>query len=136
MDEPVIKYYRNLMRTNFEHTGSLENPQIFLDSVGEKIRICGHNTYNYLHIYIQVINQRIENIKYLCTCDPAANVAVELFCTLVKGKTLLEAQKLTPDLLCRAVGSTGAEFRQKATGLLELFKRGLEQYRASLLVNP
>jgi hypothetical protein len=41
MDEQVIKYYRRLLKTGFDHVGSLENPSIFLDSVGEKIRVCG-----------------------------------------------------------------------------------------------
>ncbi len=94
MDEAVIKFYRKLLRSGFEHSGSLENASIFLDSVGEKVLICG-STGDFMQLYINVVNNTIDNIKYMCVCDPTANVAVEILCTLVKGKTLDEAAGLT-----------------------------------------
>ena len=39
-------------------------------------------------LYPVVDDDRINDIKYLCSCEPTANVAVEVLCTLVKGKTL------------------------------------------------
>ena len=84
MDEAVIKYYRKLLKTGFENAGSFDNPSVFLESVGDG-RVCGH-AGDYMHIFINVINGRIDGIKYLCNCDPTANVAVEVLCTLAKGK--------------------------------------------------
>ena len=84
----VVKYYRRLCKNGFEHAGSLENPSIFLDTVGEKIRICSHVSHAYMHIYINVRDGIIDDIKYLCTCDPTANVVVEILCSLLKVKQL------------------------------------------------
>jgi hypothetical protein len=38
IDEVVTKYYRRLLRLDFEYPGELENPSILLDSVGKKSR--------------------------------------------------------------------------------------------------
>jgi NifU-like protein involved in Fe-S cluster formation len=132
VDEVVIKYYRKLLKTGFEHAGSLENPSIFLDSVGEKIRICAMSVNNYMHLYINIRSGVIEDIKYLCTCDPTANVVAELLCILVKGKTLAEAETITEDSFSQALGSKGEEFLKKARGIIELLNRGLTRYKAKV----
>jgi NifU-like protein involved in Fe-S cluster formation len=129
MDEVVVKFYRRLCRTGFEHTGEIENPSIFLDTVGEKIRICSHVAHAYLHIYINVRGGIIDDIKYLCTCDPTANVAVELLCSLIKGKTVKEAEAITEEDFSRALGSAGEEFLKKVRGLIELLHRGITRYK-------
>ncbi|HTY82237.1 MAG TPA: iron-sulfur cluster assembly scaffold protein [Dehalococcoidales bacterium] len=129
MDEQVIKFYRRLCKEGFEHTGSLENPSIFLDTVGEKIRICSHVSHAFMNIYINIRNGIIEDIKYLCTCDPTANVVVELLCGLVKGKTLAEARTLSAEDFSRALGTTEDEFIKKSTGIIELLHRGLVRYQ-------
>jgi len=126
VDEVVIKHYRKLLRAGFENAGSFDTPSIFLESVGDG-RVCGH-AGDYMHIFINVLNDRIDDMKYLCACDPAANVAVEMLCTLTKGKRLDEARAITEDSLLQSVGSTSEELRNKARGLLELFNRGLTQY--------
>ena len=132
MDEGVIKYYRKLLRTGFEHAGSFDNPSVFLDSHGEG-RVCG--AHEYMHIFINVSNGRIDGIKYLCTCDPTANVAVEILCTLLKGKTLEEAEAITEDSFFQAVGSRSEDLREKAKGLLELLNRGLARYQTGMFQN-
>jgi NifU-like protein involved in Fe-S cluster formation len=132
MDELVVKYYRRMCKNGFEHAGSLENPSIFLDTVGEKIRICSNVSNAYLHIFINVRDEKIEDIKYLCTCDPTANVVVELLCSLIKGKTLKEAESLTEQSFVQALGSREEEFLKKAQGTIELLRRGFERYRAGL----
>lgn len=129
MDEQVVKFYRRLCRAGFEHAGSLDNPSIFLDTVGEKIRICAHASQAYLHIYINVRNGVFEDIKYLCICDPTANVVVEVLCNLVKGKSLREARALTVADFSRALGSKGDEYLKKAAGIIELLHRGLARYQ-------
>jgi NifU-like protein involved in Fe-S cluster formation len=130
MDELVVKYYRRLCREGFEHAGSLEDPDIFLDTVGEKIRICSHVAHAYMHIFIKVGGGVITDIKYLCTCDPTANVVVELLCSMVKGKTIGEAEALTEASFARALGGGGEEFLKKARGIIELLHRGLDRYKA------
>jgi NifU-like protein involved in Fe-S cluster formation len=129
MDELVIKYYRRLLREGFQYCGCLENPSIYLDSVGEKIRICGHTGHNYVHVYINIKKDMICEVKYLCSCDPTANVVVELFCSLIDGKSLKEAEALTEADFSKALGSTGEEFLKKAAGIIELFKRGAARYQ-------
>ena len=129
MDEVVIRYYRQLLRAGFEHAGSLENPSIFLDSVGEKLHICAMTAHNYLHLYINIRDGVLENIKYLCLCDPTANVVAELLCNLVKGKTIEEAKALTEDSFARALGSRGKDFLERARRIIELLNRGLARYQ-------
>ncbi len=131
MDELVIKYYRKLCREGFKYTGELENPSILLDTVGEKIRICSHVSHAYMHIYISVRDGIIEDIKYLCTCDPTANVTVEILCSLIKGKPLQEAESLTEESFIGALGSTGDEFMKKVRGIIELLHRGIARYKAA-----
>jgi NifU-like protein involved in Fe-S cluster formation len=126
MDQAVIQYYRRLLKTGFEHAGSLENPSIFLDTVSEKIPICGSIT-DYLHLYINVKKGKIETIKYLCTCDPTTNVAVEILCILIQGKTAEEIKTITEDSFFKVIESRSEEISKKAKGLMELLTRGLDR---------
>ena len=128
MDEAVIRYYRRLLRTRFEHAGSFENPSIFLDSVVEQIAHCG-NIGNYMQLYLRVANNTIEDIQYICSCPPASNVAVEILCALVKGKALDEAAGLKRQAFFQFLGSESEELGEKAEGLLELLKRGISRYK-------
>jgi len=129
MDEAVVKYYRRLLRGSFEYIGSLEHPSIFLDSIGEKIRICGQIGSNYLHLYIGVAGGVIGEVRYKCTCDPTANVAVEILCALLKGKTLEEAKGITEESFLQILGGPSADLGKRAKGLLELLARGISRYR-------
>jgi NifU-like protein involved in Fe-S cluster formation len=129
LDEAVIKFYRKLLRYGFEHTGSIENPTIFLDSIGENIPICAQVAMSYMHLYINIRGGTIEDIKYLCMCDPTANVVAEILCTLVKGKTLVEAKAITEDSFAQVLGSRGEEFLKKARGIIELINRGFRRYQ-------
>ena len=131
MDELVVKAYRKLCREGFVHTGEIKNPSIFLDTVGEKIRVCAHITHAYIHIYIKVKKDTIENIKYLCTCDPTANVVLEILCTLLRGKTIKEAEAITEKEFVQALGSSEEEFLKKVRGVIELLHRGITRYTAS-----
>jgi NifU-like protein involved in Fe-S cluster formation len=124
MGPAVIRYYRNLLKTGFEHAGSLENPSIFLDTVNEKIPICG-NIGDYLHLYINIQNNMISDIKYLCACDPTSNVAIEILCILVRGKTIDEVKTITQESFFEILEAQSQELGKKAEGLLELLNRGL-----------
>jgi NifU-like protein involved in Fe-S cluster formation len=132
MDEIVVKFYRRLCRMGFKYTGEIQNPSIFLDTVGEKIRICSRVAHAYIHIYIDIRDGVIDDIKYLCICDPTANVVVEILCTLVEGKTIQEAENITEKDFSQALGSTGEEYLKKARGIIELLHRGLTRYKAGV----
>jgi NifU-like protein involved in Fe-S cluster formation len=130
MDQVVIKYYRQLLRTGFEHAGLLENATILVDSVTEQIVHCG-NIGNYMQLYINVSNYIISDITYVCSCDPSANVAVEILCTLIKGKTFEEASTLTERAICQFLGSESEELLERAKNLLELLNKGISRYKLS-----
>jgi hypothetical protein len=130
IDEALLKYYRRLLRAGFQYAGSIENPSIFLDTVREKpFRVCGRPG-DYLRLYINVRDDAVSEVKYLCTCAPAPNVAIEILCTLVAGKPLADLGSLTEDSFCEVLGSDSADLRDKAKGLLELLSSGIARYRA------
>jgi NifU-like protein involved in Fe-S cluster formation len=127
VDEAVISYYRKLLKTGFENAGKIEKPSIFLETVGQG-SVCGH-AGDYMHIFININGNRIDDIKYMCACDPTVNVAAELLCILVKGKRLDEVQAITEDSLSQALGTRAEDFRNKARSLLEFMSNGLAQYQ-------
>ena len=124
MDEAVIKYYRRLLKEDFPNSGELDHPSIFVEAVGERLINCG-NTGNYMQLYLQVADRRIADIKYLCACEPVANVAVEVLCTLMKGKTLDEAAGITEEPFYQFLGSRDEGLRKKVRGLLQLLSKGI-----------
>jgi|WetSurMetagenome_2_1015567.scaffolds.fasta_scaffold569786_1 NifU-like protein involved in Fe-S cluster formation len=127
MDETIVKYYRRLLKEDFPHAGEIKLPTIFVEAIGERMIHCG-NTGNYMQLYLQVADGRITDIQYLCACEPVANVAVEVLCTLVKGKTLDEATGLTEEAFYQFLGCEDEELRKKARGLLELLNEGIARY--------
>ncbi len=129
MDEVVVKYYRKIIREGCKNTGSFENPSIFLDSVGEKMSICAKMARSYIKLFIDVKNDTVKEIKYLCMCDPTANVAVEILCVLVKGKTFDEIKAITEDAFTQVVGGLSEDLLKRAKGLLELLSIGIERYK-------
>lgn len=128
MDEAVIQCYRRLLKEDFPNAGSIETPSIFVEAIGERMIHCG-NTGNYMQLYLRVADNRIADIRYLCACEPVANVAVEVLCTLVKGRTLEEAAALTEEPFYRFLGSRDEELRKKVRGLLELLNEGIAGVR-------
>jgi NifU-like protein involved in Fe-S cluster formation len=130
MDEIVAEQYRRLMKKGFEHAGSLEDPSMFIDSRAEGISICDQATRDYMNIYIKIRGEEIVDLKYLCSCDPTANVVIEVLCTLATGKTLKEARTLTREDFFQAIGSDGGGVRRKVWGIIELLNRVIYRYEA------
>jgi NifU-like protein involved in Fe-S cluster formation len=131
MDQGVINYYRKLLREDFPNSGAMDRPAIFVEAIGEKLINCG-NTGNYMQLYLQVDAQKILEIKYLCSCEPVANVAVEVLCILVKGMKLAEAENLTEKPFFYLIDSQDEGLHNKIMGLLEMLKKGIEQYHTKL----
>jgi NifU-like protein involved in Fe-S cluster formation len=128
VDQAIIKYYRQLLKTDFENAGSIENAAIFLEAVGERMIHCG-NTGNYMQLFLNVVDGKIEDIKYRCSCEPTANVAVEILCTLVKGKTLEEAAAVPEQAFYQLLGCRDEELQIKVLGLLEMLHEGIAGYK-------
>ncbi|MCG9967647.1 iron-sulfur cluster assembly scaffold protein [Pelotomaculum terephthalicicum JT] len=130
MHENIIAYYQGLLKTGSEYTGKLENPSIFLRALGEVSAACGASTDDFMNLYIQVVNNLISDIKYQCIGDPATKVAIEILCTLVKGKTLDEASLIKEDAFSQFLGCEDELMREKAKFLLELLNGEILHYKA------
>jgi NifU-like protein involved in Fe-S cluster formation len=130
VDKAVIKYYRALLKTDFENSGAIENASVFVEAIGERMIHCG-NSGNYMQLFLNVADNRIEDMRYLCSCEPIANVAVEVLCTLARGKQLDEAAGISEESIYQIVGSSSEELRVKVHGLLELLRLGINGYRNS-----
>jgi len=130
MDEVVSEKYRKLLETGFEHAGSFDNPTMFVDTKAEGITICGKGPGEYINIYINVSDGVIADIKYLCSCDPAANVVIETLCSLAKGKTIKEAKALKKEHFYEAIGSNGGTVRRKVWGVIELLNIVFNRFEA------
>jgi hypothetical protein len=68
-------------------------------------------------------------MKYLCLCDPTANVAIEVLCGLVRGKTLGDVASIKVESILERVGSDGDELRTRATALIEFVNKGITRYK-------
>lgn len=123
MDKAIIQYYRRLLKDGFANAGEIENPTLFLDTVSENVPICG-NMESYMHLFINIENAVITDVKYLCTCDPPANVAVEIFCDLAGGKPVKEVKSFPLSLFFDVLGNPSQELAERVTGLMELVNKG------------
>lgn len=124
MDQAIIQYYRRLLKEEFPNAGALDHPSVFVEAVGERLIDCG-NTGNYMELYLRVLDGRIVDVKYRCACEPVANVAVEILCNLVKGRTLDEALGITEEPFYQLLGSRDERLGRKVRGLLQLLNEGI-----------
>lgn len=131
MDEVVTERYRQLMQEGFKHAGELENPTMFVDTKAEGVSICGHSARDYMNIYIKTRDNIIDEIKYLCSCDPTANVVVEALCELARGKTVDQTRALTKEDFYTAIGSDGGTVRRKVWAMIELLNRVFNRFEAA-----
>lgn len=130
MDEKVAERYRQLVQTGFEYAGSIHQPTLVIDTRTEGISICAQAGKDYMNIFFKVDNGAFADVKYLCSCDPTANVIIETLCSLATGKTLQEARALTKEDFFRAIGSDGGGVRQKVWGTMELLNRVINRCEA------
>jgi len=130
MDEVLTAKYRKLMETGFRNAGSIDNPSMFIDSKAEGASICGNGATDFMNIYIKITDGILEDVKYLCSCDPTANVVVETLCDLTRGKTLKEAKSLTKEQFYEAIGSSGGSLARKVWGAIDLINRVIVRFEA------
>jgi NifU-like protein involved in Fe-S cluster formation len=128
MDEIITEKYRKLMQEGFKNAGQVENPTMFIDTKAEGVSICGQGSQDYMNIYIRVTDSVISDIKYLCMCDPTANVVVETLCVLASGKTIDEAKALTKEQFFEIIGSSGGNVYRKVWGTIELLNRVIKRW--------
>ena len=131
MDEVVTELYRKLIEDGFKNAGSFENPTLFIDTKTEGISICGQSGQDYMNIYVMIDGDVISDIKYLCSCDPTANVVIEVLCDLVRGKTTEQARAITKEQFFEAIGSDGGTVRRKVWQAIELLNRVFNRFEAS-----
>jgi len=131
MNEAVAERYRKLMQDGFKNAGSLDNPTMFIDSKAEGVSICGQGRTDFMNIYINISDNMITDIKYLCSCDPTANVVIEALCGLVKGLTLEKAKALTKEQLFKSIGSEDGIVHRKVWGAIELLNRVVKRYEVA-----
>ncbi len=128
-EDAVLAYYRGLLRTGFENAGSIDNADLYLETYGKESPVCG-NTDDFMDLYVQVVENIIRDIRYQCICCPTTNVAVEILCALVKGKTLEEAVGITADAFPQFLDYEDNLLRKKAQALLEFLDNGIADYQA------
>ncbi|OPY84069.1 MAG: hypothetical protein A4E72_02393 [Syntrophus sp. PtaU1.Bin208] len=129
MHEAIIACYRDLLKKGFEHAGFLKEASIFLRNFGEVSPVCG-NTDDFMYLYLNVVDNVISEIRYQCICDPASNVAIEIFCSLVEGKTLSEAAMVKEEAFLQFLDCEDEGMREKAGFLLDLLNEGIQTYQA------
>lgn len=128
MEDAVLAYYRGLFRKGFTNAGSIENASMYLETYGENSPVCG-STDDFMDLYVRVVNNAIEDIRYQCICCPTTNVAVEILCDLVKGKSLDEAAVITADAFPQFLDYEDKLLRKKAQALLEFLNNGIVDYK-------
>jgi NifU-like protein involved in Fe-S cluster formation len=135
MNETIIKKYRTLLTLDFPNSGILEDPSIFVEAVGEKLINCG-NTGNYMQLFLKVDGSLITDIRYLCSCEPVANVAVEVFCDLIKGRTLEEAATFNEETIYSVLETRDERLFLKIRGLIEMLNEGFLKYNTPSSKGP
>jgi len=123
MDEIVAEKYKTLMKSGFKNAGSFEDATFFIDSKAEGIHICGKGESDYINVYVRVKDGVIDDIRYLCSCDPTANVVIEALCELARGLTIEQAKAIPREKFYQWIGSEGGGVRRKVWGTIELLNR-------------
>jgi NifU-like protein involved in Fe-S cluster formation len=136
MDEAVSALYRKLMQEGFKNAGVIDKPTMFIDSKAEGVSICGQGKTDFMNIYITVNDRVITDVKYLCSCDPTANVVIEVLCNLAKGLSIDEAKSINKEQFYEIIGSSHGPIRQKVWGAVELLNRVIKRYEVILSPAP
>ena len=132
MDNKVIQFYRKITREGYQHSGTIENPSIFLDSSGEKIPLCSKSVDSYVNIYIKIKDDFIEEVKYRHVGRPMSNVVAEIFCALLSGRTVAEAADLSGQDFSDHLGTDDEEYIEASNSMIKLLHIGLDRFNTGL----
>jgi NifU-like protein involved in Fe-S cluster formation len=130
MDQAVVNYYRKLILTNFRYAGVIQNADITVNAAQEGIAVCGKKNDDPVRIYLKTVGNIVEDAKYLCMCDPVTQVAVEILCELLPGKSLETIKAMKPDAFLKLLEGESAEFTERAKLLIQLINKGIERYQS------
>src|SRR4030043_1165852 len=107
---------------NPRNWGMIENPQGF----GKGSRICGDG----LEITLRIVNDKILDAKFFTEGCGAMLAAGSMVSELVIGKTILEAFKITPEVINEALDGLPKESEHCADTAAEALKEALLNYLA------
>jgi NifU-like protein involved in Fe-S cluster formation len=127
----VAEIYRKLTREGFKNAGSMDSPTLFIDTKAEGVSICGQGRSDFMNIYVKATDGVITDIKYLCSCDPTANVVVEVLCDLVRGMTLQQARTLAKERFYEVIGTDGGSVGRKVWAAIHLMTQVITRYEVA-----
>jgi NifU-like protein involved in Fe-S cluster formation len=127
----VAEMYRKLNQQGFKNAGSIDGPTLFIDTKAEGVSICGQGRSDFMNIYVKATDGVVTEIKYLCSCDPTANVVVEVLCDLVRGKTLEQARTLAKEQFYEAIGTSGGSVSRKVWAAIQLMTLVIKRYEVA-----
>jgi nitrogen fixation NifU-like protein len=114
--EKVMKHFRNP-----KNMGSIKNA----DAVGRAGNpICG----DVMKIYLKVKDNKIKDIKFETLGCPAAIATTSVLTTLVKGKTLQEAKKISWKKIVKSLGGLPPIKLHCANLATEALNNAIENY--------
>ena len=114
--EKVMKHFRNP-----KNMGSIKND----DAVGEAGNpICG----DIMKIYLKVSGDKIKDIKFETLGCPAAIATTSVLTTLVKGKTLQEAKKVSWKDIVTSLGGLPPVKMHCSSLATEALKAAIDNY--------
>lgn len=120
----MTKYNSNVMDHFFNprNTGELEDPSGEGYSGSPEGRL-------YMHVTIRVEGNRIADIRFQSYTCLVAVAALSFLTGVVKGKTLEEAEAITPERLARDLGEIPAERMDRCILAVEALKNAIVDCR-------
>jgi nitrogen fixation NifU-like protein len=103
------------------------------DGIGEIGNVvCG----DILRVYIKVVDNIIEDVKYMTYGCTAAVASGSMLTTLVKGKTVEEALKITNHDVAKALGGLPPQKIHCSNLAADALHRAIEQWQAKKQAKP
>ncbi len=117
--------YNSLVLEHFfnpRNTGEIENPS------GEGYS-GGPSERNYMRVTLRVEDGRIADIRFQCYTCLVAVAACSYLTGMVKGKTVEEAEKITPEDIAAGLGEVPPERMDRCVLAVLALKNAIADYR-------
>lgn len=118
-------FYSEKVMEHFRHPrnmGEMKNPD-GMATAGNPV--CGDT----MKVYIKIKNNKIADIKFQTLGCAAAIAVSSMLTTMVKGKTLTEAEKTTRLQVAKALGGLPLIKFHCSVLIIEALKKAIEDYR-------